>query len=139
MDAETVIQQLCRTARVLSKSLNQHLDGTGIFSSEWTILTMLRQHGTMLQIELAKLLDVEAPAISKSLLKLEQKGYICRETGTSRREKKVSLTQEALSEYKNWQKKANTHHEIVMDGLSDKEIESLSQTLNKIFSNATQE
>ena len=89
--SDRVIHQLYQTTRAMTKSLNQLLEAYGLFSSEWTVINSIKLHGEMTQSALADYLNIEPAAISKSLSKLEKKGFIERRTGEDKREKYVFL------------------------------------------------
>ena len=101
---DNVIRQLYQTTRIISARLNQILEPYGIHNSEWTIIAAIKQKDAMSQVALANYLNIEPPAISKSLVNLERKGLIERKEGTDKREKTVSLSEAALRQYPQWEK-----------------------------------
>ena len=52
----------------------------------WSIILLLKDNGVMTQVGLANYLNIEPPAITNSLNKLEKKGFIERKPGVDKRE-----------------------------------------------------
>ena len=75
-DSDRLIHQLYQTIRLFSKTLNQEIADTGIYSSEWTILNLIHHREDCAQTALSQYLGVEPAAISKTLTKMEKKGLI---------------------------------------------------------------
>ncbi|MCI6607508.1 MAG: MarR family transcriptional regulator, partial [Mitsuokella jalaludinii] len=73
-DSDRLIHQLYQTMRLFSKTLNQEIADTGIYSSEWTILNLIHHREDCAQTALSQYLGVEPAAISKTLTKMEKKG-----------------------------------------------------------------
>lgn len=91
-----------------SNGVNQVLADYGLYSSEWSIIVTLKKNGPISQIALAKYLNIEPAAISKTVVKLEEKGFVGRKYINDKREKKVSLTEKALSQYTTWKTRSTS-------------------------------
>ena len=130
--SDRVIHQLYQTTRAMTKSLNQLLEAYGLFSSEWTVINSIKLHGEMTQSALADYLNIEPAAISKSLSKLEKKGFIERRTGEDKREKYVFLSQTALRQYPEWSRAIAKHREQTLTALPAEEQKKLALLLDKI-------
>lgn len=133
---DNVIRQLYQTTRIISARLNQILEPYGIYNSEWTIIAAIKEKGAMSQVSLANYLNIEPPAISKSLVNLERKGLINRKEGTDKRSKMVSLSTEALHQYPLWENVVGNHRQQILIGLTDEKLSELYTTLKLVFSNA---
>jgi len=133
---DNIIRQLYQTTRIISASLNQILEPYGIYHSEWTIIMAIKEKDVMSQIALANYLNIEPPAISKSLVNLERKGLIQRKEGTDKREKTVFLSEEALRQYPQWEKIVGHHRKQILIGLTDERLSELYITLKSVFINA---
>ena len=70
---DCLIHQMYQTLRAFSKTLNTDICASGIYSSEWTVLKLVKEHKTISQLEMIEYLGVEPAAISKTLAKLEKK------------------------------------------------------------------
>lgn len=90
----------------------------------------------MTQGALACYLNIEPPAVSKSLVKLEQKKLIVRITGHDKREKKVALTAEAVAQYQTWEKMVGHHRQAILSDLSETQQREMTMLLKTIFQNA---
>lgn len=137
-DSELLLHQLFQTVRIISKGLNKNLESHGIYSSEWSIITTLKKEGSMPQAMLASYLNIEPPAVSKSLVKLEQKGLIMRIPGDDKREKKVTLTKKAREQYVTWRETVGHHRKAILINLSEEKQREVTRLLKVIFENAQQ-
>lgn len=131
-----LLHQLYQTTRVITKGLNRRLEPLGIYTSEWSIILLLKENATMTQVGLANYLNIEPPAITNSLRKLEKKGFIERRPGADRREKKVCLSEKALEQYSKWEQAVNEYEKVIFTGLPKPKQDELSALLSTIFLNA---
>ena len=136
MDANKLIHLLFQSTRAISQGVNQVLAEYGLYSSEWSMLVALKETGSISQIALAGYLNIEPAAISKTLVKLEEKGLIERTAGNDKREKKVSLTDKALNQYAVWETAVSTHRQSILADLSNEKQHELAMMLHSIFSNS---
>jgi len=137
-NSELLLHQLFQTVRIISKGLNKDLEPRGIYSSEWSIITTLNEKGSMTQGTLASYLNIEPPAVSKSLVKLEQKGLVMRIPGDDKREKKVTLTEKAVEQYLTWGEIVGHHRNAILTNLSEEKQKEVTMLLKVIFQNAQQ-
>ncbi len=136
--AELLLHQLFQTVRIITKGLNKNLEPHEIYSSEWSIITTLKKNESMTQGALASYLNIEPPAVSKSLAKLEQKGLIMRIPGDDKREKKVILTEKAEDQYLTWNQIVGHHRKAILANLSEEKQKEVTTLLKTIFQNAQQ-
>ncbi len=134
--SDRLLHDLHQTTRAVSKGLNRVLEPWGLFSSEWSILRVLQLSGPQTQRSLAVLLHIEPPAVTKSLTRLEEKGFIDRIEGTDRRTKKVSLSEEAQHLYPEWAEIIRKHREALLAGFSEERKNELRGLLAHIRDNA---
>jgi len=137
-EQEKLLHQLFQTVRMISKGLNTILEPYGLYSSEWAIITTLKKLGHVTQGTLSNYLNIEPPAVSRSLVKLEKKGLITRISGTDKREKNVSLSKEALAQYPQWLEVSSQHRQAVLAALSAEKQAELELLLKLICKNAHQ-
>ncbi|MBP2651479.1 MAG: transcriptional regulator, MarR family [Firmicutes bacterium] len=133
---DQLMHQLYQTTRAISKSLNHMLESQGLFSSEWTIIKVIKEQGSMSQTSLANYLNIEPAAISKSLFKLEQKGLIERRIGTDKREKSVLLTDAAVGKYPIWIEVVARHRKQMLGEMSKEHQKELFLGLKTLYLNA---
>lgn len=136
--SELLLHQMFQTVRIISKGLNKSLESHGIYSSEWSIITTLKEKESMTQGALASYLNIEPPAVSKSLVKLEQKGLIMRIPGDDKREKRVILTEKAEEQYLVCNQIVGHHRKAILANLSEEEQKEVTTLLKTIFQNAQQ-
>ncbi|SDF19942.1 MarR family winged helix-turn-helix transcriptional regulator [Sporomusa acidovorans] len=136
MNAAKLIHLLYQTTRAISQGVNQILAEYGLYSSEWSIIVTIKETGPISQIALASYLNIEPAAISKTVVKLEEKGFVKRKSGIDKREKKVSLTEKALSQYAVWEKAINSHRQSILADLSDEKQHELYVMLESIYANS---
>lgn len=133
---ELLLHQLFQTVRVITKGLNTTFEPYQLYSSEWSLLTTLKQIGPITQGELASYLNIEPPAVSRTLSALEKKGLISRVPGTDKREKKVSLSDKSSALYSEWLEVSKQHRQAVLSNISPEQQTELLQLLKIIFDNA---
>ena len=136
MDAAKLIHLLFQTTRAISQGVNHILTAYGLYSSEWSMIVALKETGPISQNALASYLSIEPAAISKTIVKLEDKGFIERKAGQDKREKKVFLTDSALTHYALWETTVDTHRRSLLADLSTADQETLSAMLQSIYANS---
>lgn len=136
MNAAKLIHLLYQTTRAISQGVNQVLTEYGLYSSEWSIIVAIKEIGPISQIGLANYLNIEPAAISKTVVKLERKGFIEREYGNDKREKKVFLTDKALNQYAVWEKAIDNHRQSILADLTGEKQDELYVMLDSIYSNS---
>ncbi len=136
MNPPKLIHLLYQTTRAISQGVNQVLVESGLYSSEWSIIMTIKETGPISQIALANYLNIEPAAISKTVVKLEEKGFIERKSGNNKREKKVLLTEKALSQYTIWEKAIDNHRQSILVDLPKEKQHELYVMLESIYSNS---
>ena len=96
-DAEHALgRQLNFAAKSVRSYLEQRLAAAGASFAVWTALFALKTKGPLIQRELAGLLNVEGPTLTRHLARMEAEGLIDRHrTSTDRRAALVRLTDAA--------------------------------------------
>ena len=130
-----LIQQLYQTMRVFSKTLNNTISDSGIYSSEWTILKLVREHGGISQSEIIDYLGVEPAAISKTLSRLEKKQIIERRYLPGLRGKHIFLTSHGEELFVPLEKLVAEHRERAVAGLSLADQRRLFQLMQQVHRN----
>jgi DNA-binding MarR family transcriptional regulator len=133
MNAAKLIHLLYQTTRAISQGVNHTLADYGLYSSEWSIIVAIKKTGPISQIALASYLNIEPAAISKTVVKLEEKGFVARKSGDDKREKKVLLTEKALSQYTIWEKAINKHMQSNLVDLSEEKQHEIYVMLESIY------
>ena len=118
--------------RFLINHLNEALKEHGLFSSQWTILYVLKEQGPMTLTAIWKYLDVEAPTVTRTVARLETLGFVKREEGADRREKIVHLTDEGLALMPEVEASVLAFEAAMMANLTEEEVIQLERLLRKM-------
>lgn len=130
-----LIQQLHQTTRAFAKTLNNDICDFGIYSSEWTILQLVKNNEALSQSTLAGYLNIEPAAISKTLSALEKKELIERRCLKDKREKYIFLRPKAQKLYDELEQAVRAHRQAALAGLSPEECGLLCRLLHQIYQN----
>lgn len=103
-DVHELFHSINQLARQMTKSLNDALQPFDIYSSQWTVLFLLKTKGSMTQKEISDYLAIEAPPITRTVQKLVANDYVRQEKGIDKRTKRIELTEKALEKYPEWEK-----------------------------------
>lgn len=118
--------------RFLINHLNDALKEHGLFSSQWTILYVLKERGPMTLTAIWRYLDVEAPTVTRTVARLETLGLVKREEGADRREKIVHLTDEGLALMPEVEASVLAFEAAMMANLTEGEVIQLERLLRKM-------
>lgn len=127
-----LIHELFQRSRLLSKELNLALKEHGLFAAQWSVIYSVYQHGEMTLTQIWKYLNVEAPTITRTVNRLEEMGWLVTREGKDRREKYVSLTENAILQLSDIKKTIIRFEEQSLRGLSGEEEKLLMELLKKI-------
>lgn len=126
---------LYQKTRHMTKEVNEYLQKHGLYSSQWSILYCLKSHGPMTQSEIWRYLNVEAPTVTRTLLKLEESGLVKRTPGSDKRERLVSLTDKAIELLPLVEQDVRDFEQNMVASLTDEEQEHLYDLLKKLGPN----
>lgn len=132
---------ICLTAHALEHILNDKLLALGITYQQWTVLVWLALAGKGLsQAQLAERMRIECSTLTGILERMEDKGWITRESDPEDRRKKiVRPTQQALDD---WRSMVDVAHQIraqAIAGISPTDLDNLRRTLSIILNNLGEE
>ncbi|WP_269148243.1 MarR family winged helix-turn-helix transcriptional regulator [Planococcus antarcticus] len=111
---------------------NSGLKEFKLYSSQWSILFCLKQFGSMTQKEIWQYLNVEAPTVTRTIVRLEESGWILRREGKDKRERIVQLSLFAEQKIPEIENRILQTEERLVSHLSDKEQNQLLALLKKI-------
>lgn len=111
-----IFHLLHQKSRYIKKQLNNRLTEHTLYASQWTILFCLDRFGTMTQTEISTYLNVEAPTITRTLVKMEENNWITRKLGSDKRKRIIEMTE-----------KAHTTFTIVIKEVAELETELLDE------------
>ncbi|GHH97703.1 MarR family winged helix-turn-helix transcriptional regulator [Neobacillus kokaensis] len=116
---------LHQLSRHLTNKLNEALKPMGLYGSQWAVIFVLKQKGSLTQKELCDYLFVEAPPMTRTIQRLVKQGYVRQVPGQDKRERHIQLTDEALQEYSNWENAVNEMNQELLKSLPQSAQEEL--------------
>nr|WP_175637846.1 MarR family transcriptional regulator [Metabacillus schmidteae] len=132
IETNKLFHMLYQKTRHMTKEVNEYLQKHGLYSSQWSILYCLKSNGPMTQSDIWRYLNVEAPTVTRTLVKLEESGWIIRTTGSDKRERLVSLTEKALELLPLVDQDVKNFEQSMVTNLNDDEQEQLYALLKKL-------
>lgn len=130
---------LFQITRVCSRNMNHLFADYDLRFSEWAIILTLMENGPMTQRCLADYLNIEPSAVSRHLVKLQEKGYVIKQGGADKRKNQIVLTELAGRRYQAWDEIVMKRSDFVLSDLSEPEKKKLYEVLNNIYSKAKYE
>lgn len=127
-----LFHEIHQTSRLSVKEVNDVLKEFDLFSSQWSILFCLKQFGAMTQKEIWLYLNVEAPTVTRTIVRLEQSDWIVRREGKDKRERIVDLSERAEKLMPKIEQRVIESEERLLSRLTDKEQQQLTALLKKI-------
>lgn len=122
-------------ARSFSKKLNERISSLGLYTSQWGIALYLHKKKECTQVELCKYLGVEAPTITRTLVRMEEMGLVIRTEGKDKRERHIKLTEKAYEMFPKWQDAAESVELEAVNNISEEELETFNNVLKKMMMN----
>ena len=136
---EFIGYQVYAAHRALSRSLEATLAPYGLTPSQWNALNQLEENGAMTQKHLAELLDKEPATVARCLDGLEKRQLVERTPSPEdRRANIISITPEASELLVKIEPTAVARADQIAAGITDKELHTFFDVLNKIMSNANE-
>lgn len=120
-------------ARYFTKKLNEKISPLGLYSSQWAIILYLNEKTQCTQVELSHYLCVESPTITRTLIRMEELGWVIRKEGKDKRERLIRLTEKANDMFPKWYEAAESVERQVVGGIPKEELEILSNIIGKIM------
>ncbi|ELK47420.1 UNVERIFIED_CONTAM: MarR family transcriptional regulator [Halobacillus marinus] len=129
------IQQLSRN---VNQYLNEALKEEEIYMSHWAVLFQLYSNGgVMTQSVLRERLNIEAPPLSRVIVKLESLGYVSKGPSEDQRTNDITLTEAGTKAFPRWQQAIQDSEERLLKELgadNERDLESLIKHLSDIIS-----
>lgn len=127
-----LFHEIHQKSRLSIKEVNEALKEFELYSSQWSILFCLKQFGSMTQKEIWQYMNVEAPTVTRTIVRLEESGWIFRREGHDKRERIVQLSSFAEQKMPAIENRIRQAEERMVSDLSDEEQEQLIVLLRKI-------
>lgn len=118
---------------------NRYMGRYNIGFPEQQVLMLLKAHGALNQEALANDLQIDKGSITRTIMKLEEKGLVAREVNPrNKREKLVSLQPAADKVLEEMWSLYQQLESTMYEGLSEEEIAQTSRCLTKIAANLSE-
>ena len=127
-----LVHLLHQQTRLLEKEANVTLSEYELYSAQWAIIYCLATQGPMVQAEIGKYLNVEAPTVTRTLRRMEENDWITREEGADKRERIVRLSPRGESELPAIKRSMQQMEATLLRDLNQEEKEQLYLLLRKI-------
>ena len=121
--------------RPFINQINLELEKHGLFSSQWGLLRMLSEQGPKTYGEIATLLYIEKPSVTKLVQKLIELELVSIQSGKDKREKIVHLTAHGVQKIDHIQQNLKPMLQKALHGVSDEQTEIAQQVLEQIRKN----
>jgi MarR family transcriptional regulator, transcriptional regulator for hemolysin len=132
----TLGRRLNFAAKSARSYLEQHLSDAGSSFAVWTALFALKAQGPLIQRELAEVLGVEGPTLTRHLARMEAEGLIeRRRTSADRRAAIVHLTDAGEAMHERLSAIVSASGDIVLKGFTPEEIEQFVGYLTRGIEN----
>lgn len=127
-----LIHLLNQRTRLIAKEVNGQLKAHGLYSSQWSIIYCINRFGPMTLTGIWQYLNVEAPTVTRTVTRMENKGWVVRGQGEDKRERVIALTPMAKEKFSEVRQTMNRLEHDVLADLSKNEKEQLQTLLSKI-------
>lgn len=127
-----LFHEIHQKSRLSVKEVNDALKEFDLYSSQWSILFCLKQFGPMTQKGIWQYLNVEAPTVTRTVLRLEESGWVLRKEGADKRERIVQLTDHAAGMMGDIEQRILEVEKKLLASLSEEEQQQLVKLLKKI-------
>jgi len=133
-------QLINRASRLLVRAGDARLRPLGLAGAQIPVVAMLKHHGPMTQKQLAEMAQIEQPSMAQTLARMERDGMVERRADPAdRRSSSVHLTELAMSKLPEAQKALNQGERKVLAGLSEGEVATLLDLLQRVVANLEKE
>lgn len=132
---ERTIRQVKRRFQVLLKELDPELN---ITSDQWVILKRISEREAITQRDVAGITFKDPASITRTIDLLEKKGWVIRESVPGdRRAYQLTLTKAGWGIVEKVTPLAQKVRQDGLEGISERQFNSLKKTLNKIYENVS--
>ncbi|MEO2073942.1 MAG: MarR family transcriptional regulator [Bacillus sp. (in: firmicutes)] len=125
MITHELFHTLHQLSRHLTNKLNEALTPLGLYGSQWAVIFVLKNKGSLTQRELCNYLFVEAPPMTRNIQRLVKQGYVRQVSGKDKRAKYIELTEEALNLYPVWENVVNQVNQTLLKNFPQTSQEEL--------------
>lgn len=131
-------RDIAEAAKILQRAFSAALAEAGGTIATWQVLLALQRRGVRSQQDLARMIGIEGPTLTRQLDALERSGLVVRRRDDhDRRVIRIQATTKGRAQFRQLTKAAANFDKRIRDSLSDKEIEQLRTLLARIKDNAS--
>ena len=124
-------------AEAVSKGMEADLSQEGLTPLQFAMIRLFLGDEEWTVSELADVLPVEVPAVSRHVTRLVDRGILYRRRqGNDRRFVLLKLTEEGRRLGLELQSKEHLHEESLVEGIDEVEVEAFLSTISKILNNS---
>lgn len=136
MENKELMRKIICLTQLHRKVVEKRVDGTGIHQAQHHVLMCLAKTEFGSQVELAKKMRLSPATIAVTLKALERDGYIYREAKeTDSRFNNIKLTKKGQLVYHESQHIFDELDKKIFSGVTQREKESMSELLDKLYGN----
>ncbi|MEL6436755.1 MAG: MarR family transcriptional regulator, partial [Pseudomonadota bacterium] len=129
-DVPPLTDLLQDAARLAKTKVAKHLDAIGIYAGQEKIFMTLAVEGALPPGKIATRLNVKPPTITKTIIRLEEQGFVARENSDSdKRQVVVRLTDDGEAIVSRILTAIRDAEKEIFDGLKKKERRQLQEVL----------
>ncbi|MFT8321170.1 MAG: MarR family transcriptional regulator [Bacillus sp. (in: firmicutes)] len=130
-DLHSLFHGLHQLSRELTKGLNEVLLPFELYSSQWSVIYVLKKNGPLTQKELADYLAIEAPPMTRTIQKLVTNGYVSQVKGEDKRTKYIMLTEKAFVLYPQWEAAVLQMNQQLLNGFPKSSQDKLTSLIKE--------
>ncbi len=131
-----ILNQLQSVARQARTHMARHLLGSGLYAGQEQIINLIAENQSMTSGEIARALGVRPPTITKSIMRLQEQGFVERTTGhEDGRIVRVSLTDAGWQILKKVNKATRKAQRQALKNLTGKQQKQLRRSLDILMNN----
>lgn len=117
------------------KRFNEEFALAGLYSSQWAFILRLYEQGPSTHKELSKYLSIEPPTVTRTLARMEETGWVIKEEGMDRRERRVGLSPAAYEQFLSWQQMSDALEMTALDNINEVDLAVFTAVLQKMMDN----
>ena len=117
------------------KRFNEELESSSLYSAQWAFILRLYEQGSSTQKELSEYLTIEPPTVTRTLARMEEAGWVIKEEGADRRERKVCLSSAAYKQFATWQQSSDKLETTALKNIDKSELEVFTRVLQQMMDN----
>lgn len=133
---EDTVFWLKRLSAEAFSTLDKTLRDNEISMTEWSVLMALLNGDASNVAELSRFIEVDKASISRTVTRLEERGYLTRKPGEDRRSFILVLSKSGQALAKKLAKKAQDNESSFLQCLSGGEKQSLKKIMKKLLESA---